>query len=74
MSKLERRYAAHHQKRNRLGFTFVGRCRIQLMDQMYSISLLLAAMEKARGREPRLTLWLVGAPSRRVEVYSASRP
>ena len=42
--------------------------------QMYAVDLLFEAMERARAKDPRLVLWLVGEPSRRVQKYAEGNP
>lgn len=42
--------------------------------RMYSVDALFAAMELARKSNPRLVLWLVGEPGRKVREYAAGRP
>jgi glycosyltransferase involved in cell wall biosynthesis len=39
--------------------------------QMYAVDPLLEAMQLARGKDPRLVLWLVGRPSAKVGTYAA---
>jgi glycosyltransferase involved in cell wall biosynthesis len=38
--------------------------------QMYAVDPLLEAVERARKKDPRLVLWLVGQPSRKVREYA----
>jgi glycosyltransferase involved in cell wall biosynthesis len=40
-------------------------------EQMYAVDRLLEAMSLARGKDPRLVLWLVGRPSARVAAFAA---
>jgi glycosyltransferase involved in cell wall biosynthesis len=42
--------------------------------QMYSVDLLFDVMERARLKDPRLVLWLVGEPSARVKEYAGRNP
>jgi glycosyltransferase involved in cell wall biosynthesis len=42
--------------------------------QMYAVDLLLEAMQLARGKDPRIVLWLVGRPSARVAAFTADHP
>jgi glycosyltransferase involved in cell wall biosynthesis len=42
--------------------------------QMYAVDVLLDVLERARRKEPRLTVWLVGEPSRRVREYAQRNP
>jgi glycosyltransferase involved in cell wall biosynthesis len=42
--------------------------------QMYAVDELLAVLEHARRREARLSLWLVGEPSRRVRDFALRNP
>jgi glycosyltransferase involved in cell wall biosynthesis len=44
------------------------------VQQMYAVDELLAAVERARRKAPRLSLWLVGAPSDRVREYARRNP
>jgi glycosyltransferase involved in cell wall biosynthesis len=42
--------------------------------QMYAVDALFNVMERARKNEPRLVLWLVGEPSRKVREYAGRNP
>jgi glycosyltransferase involved in cell wall biosynthesis len=42
--------------------------------QMYAVDALFEVMERARKKEPRLVLWLVGKPSRKVREYAGRNP
>jgi glycosyltransferase involved in cell wall biosynthesis len=42
--------------------------------QMYSVDRLFGVMERARKKEPRLVLWLVGEPSAKVRAYAGRNP
>jgi glycosyltransferase involved in cell wall biosynthesis len=42
--------------------------------QMYAVDRLLEILERARKKEPRLVLWLVGEPSRMVREYAEKNP
>jgi glycosyltransferase involved in cell wall biosynthesis len=42
--------------------------------QMYSVDRLFDVMERARRKEPRLVLWLVGEPSAKVKEYAGRNP
>ncbi len=42
--------------------------------QMYEVDPLLDVMERARKKDPRLVLWLVGEPSRKVREFAGRNP
>jgi glycosyltransferase involved in cell wall biosynthesis len=42
--------------------------------QMYAVDHLFEAMQLARGKDPRLVLWLVGRQSAKVGAFAAERP
>jgi glycosyltransferase involved in cell wall biosynthesis len=44
------------------------------VEQMYAVDLLMETMSLARGRNPRLVLWLVGEPSERVREVADRNP
>jgi glycosyltransferase involved in cell wall biosynthesis len=43
-------------------------------DGLDDLDFLLAAVEEARDVEPRITLWLIGHPTRSLEKYTARKP
>jgi glycosyltransferase involved in cell wall biosynthesis len=44
------------------------------VQQMYSVDRLFDLMERARQKDPRLVLWLVGEPSAKVREYAGRNP
>jgi glycosyltransferase involved in cell wall biosynthesis len=71
---IRRRYAAvagevvvgMHQPR----FAYASELTPDSPEQMYAVDPLFDIMERARARDARLVLWLVGAPDRRVREYA----
>jgi glycosyltransferase involved in cell wall biosynthesis len=71
---VRRRYAAEagevivgvHQPR----FAYASELTPASPEQMYAVDPLFDVMERARARDPRLVLWLVGAPGRRVQEFA----
>ena len=61
--------AGYHQPR----FDFSGELPAGAQ-QMYSVDLLFDVMERARKKDPRLVLWLVGEPSAKVREYAGRNP
>ncbi|MBN1438487.1 MAG: glycosyltransferase family 4 protein [Anaerolineales bacterium] len=55
-------------------FEFSDELPADSLQQMYAVDRLLEAMECARRKEPRLVLWLVGEPSRKVREYAERSP
>jgi glycosyltransferase involved in cell wall biosynthesis len=72
---VRRRYAAAadevvvgvHQPR----FAYASELTPDSPEQMYAVDPLFDILERARARDPRLVLWLVGASDRRVREYAA---
>jgi glycosyltransferase involved in cell wall biosynthesis len=55
-------------------FDFASELPAGSTEQMYAVDLLLEAMQLARGKDPRLVLWLVGRPSAKVAAFAADHP
>jgi glycosyltransferase involved in cell wall biosynthesis len=55
-------------------FEFLAELDAGTAQRMYAVEPMLDALERARRREPRLVLWLVGEPSRMVREYAARNP
>ncbi len=55
-------------------FEFLAELRAGTVQEMYAVDPLFEVMERARRKEPRLVLWLVGEPSRRVREYAGRNP